>query len=129
MLPRAIPKRNVARISANELRVVPMGKTKTRVHNISLAREAIPEYINIKRRSSDNSRFGMIELVVSLFDLMVRVFVDLLLVKNFLNGTHNKKTRMFIAIAVKFVPLTPKNLTPNVWAYRQPTTAPNVFRL
>ena len=55
-LPRAIPKRNVAKISANEFSVVPIGNTKIRVHNISLAREAIPEYVNIKIRSNDNFR-------------------------------------------------------------------------
>ena len=57
-LPRAIPKRNVAKISANEFSVVPIGNSKIRVHNISLAREAIPEYVNIKIRSNDNFRSG-----------------------------------------------------------------------
>ena len=36
----------------------PLEKLKTRVHNISLARAAIPEYANIKIRSNDNLRSG-----------------------------------------------------------------------
>ena len=65
----------MARISANEFSVVPIGKTKTRVHNISLARAAIPEYANIKIRSSENLRSG-VELLTWLILCFITGILD-----------------------------------------------------
>jgi hypothetical protein len=47
----------------------------------------------------------------------------------FLKFTQRKKTKIFIPMAIRFVPLTPKYLIAIVWVKRHPATAPNVLRL
>ena len=71
----------MARISANEFSVVPIGKTKILVHNISLARAAIPEYANIKIRSSENLRSGAELLTRLILYFIAGVLDDEFLIK------------------------------------------------
>ena len=113
-LPSPIPKRNVARISVKEYKVVPIGNIRTLVHSISLASEAIPEYMNIKRRRNDNLRSGMASPSVSFVRLKFRMFVDDLSIERFRRGTQRKNTKPFIIMAVKLVPFMPKKLIANI---------------
>ena len=91
-----------------------MGNTRTLVHNISLASEVIPEYMNIRRRSNDNPRSGIASPSASFSHFWVRVLVGDLSIERFRRATQRKNTKPFIRTAVKLVPLMPKKLTANI---------------
>ena len=99
-LHKAIPKRNVARMSAKEYRVVPIGKIRILVHNIWLASEAIPEYMNIRRRSKDKPGREIISPASLFFLLEILIFIDDLSIERLRSMTQIKNIKPFIKTAV-----------------------------